>query len=91
MIEKIAERVGLKFGDRAVEIQALVVAEEAGEAIKEIRRYIGAARSGSNRQLVTGELADVIISTEVLAALMSIDLDKAVGDKLHEIEARGGL
>lgn len=87
----IAEKVALKFGDHAVMYQAVVVAEECGEALKEVRRYKGHGRTGSTRGLVASELADIVIATDVLARLMDIDLEEEIEFKLKLIEDRGGL
>lgn len=90
-LDAIATRVGVKFGEQAVMYQAFVVAEEVGELLKEIRRYKGHGRTGSSIGLVETELADVIISAEVLGRLLNSDLEEVVAWKLDRISERGGL
>lgn len=77
-------------GKEAILQQALVLAEETGESVKEVRRYLGFARSTSTCGKVGEELADVIIAAAVTADMLNIDLDEAIARKLHVIEQRGG-
>jgi NTP pyrophosphatase (non-canonical NTP hydrolase) len=90
-LDRIAELVAVKHGSEAGIRQAVVLAEECGEAIGNIRRYLGHARYTVTRDAVAEELADVIISAQVQARLHGIDLDAAVNEKLIGIENRGGL
>jgi len=71
-------------------LNTLVIAEEAGEAVQKIRRHLGLGRSEASIDEVAEELADVIISTAVTAALLGIDIDQAVDTKLDRIIDRGG-
>jgi NTP pyrophosphatase (non-canonical NTP hydrolase) len=70
-------------------LQAIVLAEETGEAIRAYRRATGQGRTQGTWAEVAEELADVIISAQVLAAMFNIDLDKAVGTKLAKVVKRG--
>lgn len=75
----------------AVLVNAVCMAEETGEAVKEIRRLLGFARTQGSRKRCAQELADVIISTYVTADMLGFDLDAEVAEKLEEIKERGGL
>jgi NTP pyrophosphatase (non-canonical NTP hydrolase) len=75
--------------DNAVLVQALCVAEEAGELVGAYRRYAGMARRTGTREDLEHEIADVLIVTAVFANRAGIDLDKAVNDKLKIIYSRG--
>lgn len=93
-LNAIADRVKHKFygdGQDARVYQALCLAEEVGEAVQALRRYVGAARQTVPRSVVASEVADVIISAQVLARLIDVDLDAEVSKKLAVIEDRGGL
>ena len=71
------------------DVQALCVAEEAGEMVGAYRRYTGRARRLGTRKELEHEIADVLITTAVFADIMGIDIDQALGDKLNIIYARG--
>lgn len=90
-LQAIAEKVGCKFGDTAVIAQTLVLAEEAGEAVQQVRRYKGWARQPASRDDLREEFADVFITVAVLALLADVDLAEAVDRKLTKIQERGGL
>lgn len=77
--------------DEAVLVNALCVTEEAGEAVKEIRRHMGFGRKVSPITRVAEELADVIISAWVTAEMLNIDLWWAIEHNLEHIKERGGL
>ncbi|TDE12646.1 MazG-like family protein [Jiangella asiatica] len=61
---------------------ALCMAEEMGEAIQQIRRHLGLARSAATLEQVGEEMADVVISTAVTARLMGLDLAAHIDAKL---------
>ncbi len=86
----ITANVHEREAERAVLSNTLVVAEEAGEAVQKIRRYLGLARSSATEDEVAEELADVVISAAVTAGLMGIDITEAVDAKLTKIMDRGG-
>jgi NTP pyrophosphatase (non-canonical NTP hydrolase) len=75
--------------ENALLVQALCVAEEAGELAGAYRRYAGMARRKGSRDELEHEIADVLIVTAVFAFQAGIDLDKAIDDKLRIIYARG--
>lgn len=75
--------------ENATDVQALCVAEEAGELVGAYRRYTGRARRVGSREEVEHEIADVLIVTAVLAHLLDVDIDKAVASKLDIIYSRG--
>lgn len=86
----IAANARSRHGENAAVLNALVMAEEVGEAIQQVRRQQGLARSSATAQDVAEELADVVIATAVTARLLNIDLSHAVDTKLSAIIARGG-
>lgn len=63
-------------------LAALLLAEEAGEAVQQVRRLLGHARKQATASDVAAELADVVISAAVLARLLDVDLERAVDAKL---------
>lgn len=75
--------------DQAVVLSALVMAEEVGEAVQQIRRQQGLARSPATEQDVAAELADVVIAANITAHLLNTNLADAVDAKLSAIIARG--
>ncbi len=89
-LAEITANARAREADRAVLLNTLVVAEEAGEAVQKIRRYLGLARSTATEEEVAEELADVVISAAVTAGLMGIDIVEAVDTKLTRIIDRGG-
>jgi NTP pyrophosphatase (non-canonical NTP hydrolase) len=75
--------------DNIMDIQALCVAEEAGELVGAYRRWAGKARRTATFEEVCLELADVLIVTAVFAERLGVDIDKAVASKLEIIYSRG--
>jgi NTP pyrophosphatase (non-canonical NTP hydrolase) len=73
----------------ALDVQALCVAEEAGELVGAYRRWAGKARRTGTRRELEDEIADVLIVTAVFAERAGIDLDAAVAAKLAVIYSRG--
>jgi NTP pyrophosphatase (non-canonical NTP hydrolase) len=69
-------------------MQVLALAEEAGEAVGAARRHLGMARRTSTKHEVATELADVVITTFVLANLLDIDLPTEIEDKVKLIFGR---
>lgn len=83
-------RSGIAITDaNELDVQALCVAEEAGELVGAYRRWAGKARRRGTLGELAGEIADVLITTAVFAELAGIDLDEAVESKLTVIYARG--
>lgn len=74
---------------KAVNVQMLCLAEEAGEAVRAYRQWAGLARRhDATIEDLGEELADVIITATHAAFLLGVDLDVAVWEKLHAIEHR---
>jgi NTP pyrophosphatase (non-canonical NTP hydrolase) len=72
-----------------LDVQALCVAEEAGELVGAYRRWAGKARRTGTRRELEDEIADVLIVTAVFAERAGIDLDAAIAAKLTVIYSRG--
>lgn len=77
-----------KFGNDIRAQQALALAEEAGEAVGAMRRYMGMARRVGNIDEVREELADVVITAWVTAAVFDVDLESAIAAKLVKLHNR---
>ena len=73
----------------ALDVQALCVAEEAGELVGAYRRWAGKARRTGTRRELEDEIADVLIVTACFAERAGIDLNVAITAKLAVIYARG--
>jgi NTP pyrophosphatase (non-canonical NTP hydrolase) len=74
-----------------LDVQALCVAEKAGELAGAYRRYAGRARRAGTLRELEGEVADVLIVTAVFAVFAEragIDID-AAACKLAVIYSRG--
>ena len=85
-----AERLRDAITDaNALDMQALCVAEEAGELVGAYRRWAGKARRTGTRRELEDEIADVLIVTAVFAERAGIDLDAAIAAKLAVIYTRG--
>ncbi len=69
--------------------QVLAVAEEAGEFTAAYRRWAGLARRTGPWHDVEAELADVVITAYVTAAVLGIDLDAAARAKTDVVFTRG--
>jgi NTP pyrophosphatase (non-canonical NTP hydrolase) len=75
--------------ENALDVQALCIAEEAGELIGAYRRFAGKARRTGTLEELEHEIADVLIVTAVFAERAGIDIDQAVTRKLAIIYSRG--
>jgi NTP pyrophosphatase (non-canonical NTP hydrolase) len=73
----------------ALDVQAMCVAEEAGELVGAYRRYAGKARRRGTFREMEDEIADVLIVTAVFAERAGVDIDAAVSRKLAVIYTRG--
>jgi NTP pyrophosphatase (non-canonical NTP hydrolase) len=69
--------------------QVLALAEEAGEFTAAYRRWAGLARRSGPWHDVEAELADVVITAYVTAAVLGIDLDAAARAKAEVVFTRG--
>jgi NTP pyrophosphatase (non-canonical NTP hydrolase) len=72
-----------------LDLQALCVAEEAGELVGAYRRWAGKARRTGTRRDLEDEIADVLIVTAMFAERAGIDLNAALAAKLTIIYTRG--
>jgi NTP pyrophosphatase (non-canonical NTP hydrolase) len=72
-----------------LDVQALCIAEEAGELVGAYRRWAGKARRTGTRAELEDEVADVLIVTAVFAERAGIDLNTAIARKLAVIYSRG--
>ena len=72
-----------------LDVQALAVAEEAGELIGAYRRWTGRARRTGTLRDLEDEVADVLIVTAVFAERAGININDAIPRKLATIYRRG--
>jgi NTP pyrophosphatase (non-canonical NTP hydrolase) len=72
-----------------LDVQALCVAEEAGELVGAYRRWAGKARRTGTLADLEDEVADVLIVTAVFAERAGISIDAAVARKVTRIYSRG--
>lgn len=75
------------FADR--DGQVLNLAEEVGEFVGAYRRWTDRARRSDTLDHVEEELADVVITAFVTAAVLDIDIEKAVDAKVGVVLTRG--
>lgn len=83
-LDEIAQSLRHREGDDALLVTGLMLAEEAGEAVQQLRRHLGRARQSATPSEVGAELADVIIVAAVLARLLDVSLADHVDAKLAE-------
>ena len=83
-LDAIAAAARQRDGDRAALLIGLMLAEETGEAVQQLRRLLGHARQSAEPDEVGAELADVVITAAVLARLIGVDLSQHVNEKLDE-------
>jgi NTP pyrophosphatase (non-canonical NTP hydrolase) len=82
-------RPGRITEENQLDVQALCVAEEAGELVGAYRRWAGKARRPGTFEEMCLEVADVLIVTGVFAIRAGIDIDAALSGKLEIIYSRG--
>jgi NTP pyrophosphatase (non-canonical NTP hydrolase) len=73
--------------DTAQTRQVLALAEEAGEFVGAYRRWAGEARRTGTFEEMADELADVVITAFVAAAVLRVDMEVVITKKwtvLHE-------
>ncbi|MGK5554863.1 MazG nucleotide pyrophosphohydrolase domain-containing protein [Actinomadura kijaniata] len=86
----IAERLRAHFpAGNERDRQVMALAEEVGEFVGAYRRWSGNARRTGPFDDVRDELADVVITAYVTAAVLDVDLDGAVEAKAAKIFTRG--
>jgi NTP pyrophosphatase (non-canonical NTP hydrolase) len=83
-LDDIARAVLLRENQDAMLVTGLMLAEEAGEAVQRLRRYLGRARRSATAADAGAELADIAIATAVLARLLNVDLAGHIEAKLAE-------
>jgi NTP pyrophosphatase (non-canonical NTP hydrolase) len=76
-------------GASQLDVQALCVAEAAGQLIGAYRRWARPCATTGTRRDLEAEVADVLIATAVFAERAGIDLDQAIARKLAVIYTRG--
>jgi NTP pyrophosphatase (non-canonical NTP hydrolase) len=87
---RLADRLREHFDPATLPVQqVLAVAEEAGEFTAAYRRWAGLARRSGPWHDVEAELADVVITAYVTAAVLGIDLDAAARAKAEVVFTRG--
>ena len=87
---RITAQLRQHFTPAALPIQQiLALAEEAGEFTAAYRRWAGMARRTGTWDDVQAELANVVITAYVTAAVLGIDLDAAARAKTAVIFTRG--
>ncbi len=85
----IAAHLRAHFPQVSSEHQVLTLAEETGEFADAYRRWAGLARRTGTFDDMAAELADVVITAYVAAAVLGIDLDAAWRAKTRVILTRG--
>ena len=86
----LAKRLREHFNPATLPIQqVLALAEEAWEFTAAYRRWAGLARRPGTWHDVEAELADVVITAYVTAAVLGIDLDAAARAKTEIVFTRG--
>ncbi len=78
------------FPGTTVEHRALILAEEAGEAVRCVSKMVTGSRGTPEewRAKLYEEIGDVFIALAALAVYADIDFDQAVEDRWVTIEAR---
>jgi NTP pyrophosphatase (non-canonical NTP hydrolase) len=83
-LDEIAAAVWQRDGDQAPLLIGLMLAEETGESVQQLRRLLGHARQTAEPADVGAELADIVITAAVLARLIGVDLSHHIAAKLDE-------
>jgi len=94
-LEEKFERLYELFNNKALEkhpvFQAAKIAEETGEAINLVFKFVGFRRESYNlediKEKLADELADVVITTFTCAKVCGVDLWEAIDKKL-DVEIR---
>jgi NTP pyrophosphatase (non-canonical NTP hydrolase) len=87
---RLADRLREHFNPATLPVQqVLALAEEAGEFTAAYRRWAGLARRPGTWHDVEAELADVVITAHVTAAVLGIDLGAACRAKAEVVFTRG--
>lgn len=92
LVSDMAKHIGEEFPASPHEMkmrQGLALAEEAGEAVGALRRYLGVARRPGTLTELEDELADVVFTAYLLAHYVDSDLDAALSRKAEKIFTHG--
>lgn len=90
MIATCNERLREAFpGADLIHERTMKLAEESGEAVGAVLRYLNMTRRTGTLADVAEELADVVVCAATLAEAMGIDLERAVIDKSEKVMKRG--
>lgn len=95
-IDRIDKKLKKQFNHLDDEKRALArtikLVEEVGELCEEILLHSNLQRrkklDNKNKDNINGEFADVLITVLLLAKLMKVDVNKAIFDKIKEIDKR---
>lgn len=92
MVTEMVRHLGEEFPASPYEMkirQGLALAEEAGEAVRALRRYLGVARRSGTLGELEEELADVVFTAYIVAHYVGSDLNAAILRKAEKIFSRG--
>ncbi|MGH3985934.1 MAG: MazG nucleotide pyrophosphohydrolase domain-containing protein [Pseudonocardiaceae bacterium] len=92
LIEAITAELDNEFPADQLDVHmrnGLALAEEAGEVVAALRRYLGLARRTGTLKDVADELADLYLTVFITAHYLGVDVDDAVEDKAVVLFARG--
>lgn len=94
VISRIVEIARQKWASdtEVLYVQGLCLGEEVGEAISELRSYLGgSARKSGNLDKLCEELVDGYIVTQVIFEILKEDFGKHLYRKYLKISERGGI
>ena len=88
-----AEWPGNEHAD--VAFRALEVAGEAGEVCEKVKKFLraerGIAGSTATKEDIADEMGDLLVSLDLLADALGIDLGRAASDKFNATSAKYGM
>ena len=94
-IKKESERLKQKYGyddkEKRILARAVKLSEEMGEFSNEILSHISMQREDkeqTNKDKLSEEFADVIITAFLLADILGINFQEAIKNKINKIEKR---
>lgn len=93
-MEKLSDEIRYHAGQGAsdeqwADTQAFKVMEEVGEFCGEWNRLKGFCRRAGNKDALIKELADVIVASFIMFAVLDEDAEMHIKAKLHEVITRG--
>lgn len=82
--------------DRAdIAFRALEVAGEAGELCEKVKKYLRAERgikgSTATSEEIAAEMGDLLVSLDLLASQLDIDLGRAAAEKFNQTSQKYGM